>query len=105
MRSRSIPVASLQLVWLAISDLRGEGAVRISPSLAVRSSMPKRRSLGTSGSTAVEEEVVELGAGLAADLDGVFESGGGDQSGARAFAFKQRVGADGGAVSRIMNSP
>ena len=76
----------------------GEGEVRISPSLAVRSSMPKRRSAGTSGSTAVEEEIVELGAGLASNLDGVFETGGGDQSGARAFAFEQRVGADGGAV-------
>ena len=47
---------------------------------------------------AIEEEIVELGARLASDLDGVFESGGRDQSGARAFAFQQSVGADGGAV-------
>ena len=46
----------------------------------------------------VEEEVVEFGAGLAADLDGILESGGGDQCGARAFAFEQRVGADSSAV-------
>ncbi len=47
---------------------------------------------------AVEEEVVELGAGLASDFDGVFEAFRGDQGGARAFAFEQRIGADGGAV-------
>ena len=47
---------------------------------------------------AVEEEVVELGASLASDFDGVFETGGGDQGGARAFAFQQSVGADCGAV-------
>ena len=46
----------------------------------------------------VEEEVVELGAGLASDFDGVFEAGSGDERGARAFALEQRVGADGGAV-------
>ena len=75
-----------------------EGSIRISPSLAVRSSMPKRRSARDQRLDAIEEEVVELGAGLASDLDGVFETGGGDQSGARAFAFEQSVGADGGAV-------
>ena len=37
---------------------------------------------------AIEEEVVEFGAGLASDFDGVFETAGGDESGARAFAFK-----------------
>ena len=47
---------------------------------------------------AVEEEIVELGASLASDFDGVFETGGGDQSGARAFAFQQSVRADCGAV-------
>ncbi len=60
--------------------------------------MPKRRLLGDERLDAVEEEIVELGAGLASDLDGVFESGGGDERGAGAFAFEQRVGADGGAV-------
>src|ERR1022692_1825640 len=49
---------------------------------------------------AVEEEVVELGAGLAADFDGIFETGGGNQSRARAFAFEQGVGADGGAMQK-----
>ena len=43
---------------------------------------------------AVEEEVVELGAGLASDFDGVFEASSGDERGARAFALEQRVGAD-----------
>ncbi len=47
---------------------------------------------------AVEEKIVKLGTGLASDLDGVFETGGGDQSGAGSFALEQRVGADGGAV-------
>ncbi len=47
---------------------------------------------------AVEEEIIELGAGLASDFDGVFEAFGGDECGAGAFAFEQRVGADGGAV-------
>ena len=54
--------------------------------------------LGDQRLDAVEEEVVELGAGLASDFDGVFEAGGGDEGGAGAFAFEQRVGADGGAV-------
>src|SRR5580692_6523210 len=47
---------------------------------------------------AAEEEVVKLGTGLASYLDGVFETGGGDQGGTGAFAFEQRIGADGGAV-------
>src|SRR6202043_3221072 len=47
---------------------------------------------------AVEEKVVEFRAGLASNLDGVFESGGSDQGGARACALKQGVSANGGAV-------
>ena len=47
---------------------------------------------------AIEKKVVEFGACLAADLDGVFETGGGDQHGAGALALEERVGADGGAV-------
>jgi hypothetical protein len=66
----------------------GEAAVRISPLPAVRDERLD----------AVEEEIVELGTGLPSDLDGVFETGGGDQRGAGAFAFEQRVGADGRAV-------
>lgn len=42
----------------------------------------------------VEEKVVELGTRLAPDLDGVLEALRRDQSGARAFALKQRVRAD-----------
>ena len=47
---------------------------------------------------ALEEKIVELGAGLASDLDGVFEADGCDQGGAGAFAFEQRIGSDSGAV-------
>src|ERR1022692_3502783 len=47
---------------------------------------------------AVEEEVVEFGAGLASNFDGVFEAFRGDEGGARAFVFEKRVGADRGAV-------
>ncbi len=47
---------------------------------------------------AIEEEVVEPGTGLAADLDDIFETRGGDQGDARAFALKDGVRADGGAV-------
>ena len=43
--------------------------------------------------------VVEIGAGLAGDGEGVFKSGGGDEGDARAFAFEQCVGGDGGAVA------
>ena len=49
---------------------------------------------------AIEKEIVELGAGLASDFDGVFEASGGDESGAGSFALEQRVGADGGAVEK-----
>ena len=44
-------------------------------------------------------EVVELGAGLAADGDGVFKAGGGDEGYACAFSFEHGVGADCGAVA------
>src|SRR5437899_5358091 len=49
---------------------------------------------------AVEEEIIEFGPGLTADLDGVFQTGGSDQRGARAFTFEQGVGSDGGAVEK-----
>ena len=49
---------------------------------------------------AIEEEIVKLGTGLAADLDGVFEAGGRNQSHARALALQQGVRADGGAVQK-----
>ena len=38
---------------------------------------------------AIKEEIVKLGPGLAADLDGIFETSGGDQRHARAFALQQ----------------
>ncbi len=48
---------------------------------------------------AVMVPVVEVGAGLAGDGEGVFESRSGDEGDARAFAFEQGVGGDGGAVA------
>jgi hypothetical protein len=43
-------------------------------------------------------EVVESGAGLAADEEDIFEAGGGDEGDTGAFSFEQRVGRDGAAV-------
>ena len=56
------------------------------------------------GFNAIEEEIVELGTGLAADLNGVFETCGGDQRHARAFALQQSVRADCGAVQKDSRS-
>ncbi len=42
----------------------------------------------------VEEEIVELRASLTSDLEGVFETGGGDQGCTCTFTFEQSVGAD-----------
>ena len=64
----------------------------------MRSLMPKRRSVGDQRCDAIEEEIVKLGSGLASDLDGIFESGGGDERGAGAIALEERVGSNGGAV-------
>jgi hypothetical protein len=47
------------------------------------------------------EPVVEFGAGLAADGDGVLEAGGGNEGDARALALEHGVGADGGAVANV----
>ena len=47
---------------------------------------------------AVEEEVVELGAGLASDFDGVFETCVVTRAVRAPLRSEQRVGADGGAV-------
>ena len=49
---------------------------------------------------AIEEEIVELGTRLPSNLDGVFEPGSRHQRGARAFAFEQRIRADGSAVKK-----
>ena len=43
---------------------------------------------------ALKKEIVELGAGLAADFDGVLESGGGDQRCASTLALQQSIGSD-----------
>ena len=45
------------------------------------------------------EPVVEAGAGLAADGEGVFKSAGGDEGDAGSGALKHGVGADGGSVA------
>ena len=45
--------------------------------------------------------VVETGTGLASDGERVFEASGGDKGDARAFAFEQRIGGDGGAVANF----
>ena len=56
---------------------------------------------GMIGGRSMRREVVKLGAILAADVDHVFEAGGGDQRGSRAFAFQQRVGGDRGSVNHF----
>ena len=48
----------------------------------------------------IEEKIVELGTGLAADLDGVFETFGCDQGNAGAFSLEDRIRADGGSVKK-----
>ena len=59
----------------------------------------RRSSSVGDGRGAMVVPVVEIGTGLAGDGECVFESGGGDESDARAFAFEQRIGGDGGAVA------
>ncbi len=59
--------------------------------------LPKREAgFGYQGTTGRDHEVIELGAGLAADLEDVFEAGGGDEGDAGSFAFEKSVGGDGG---------
>ena len=48
----------------------------------------------------IEEQIVEFRPGLAADLDGIFETCRGNQSYARAFALQQSVRADRRAVQQ-----
>ena len=48
--------------------------------------------------------VVEIGAGLARNGEGIFKSSGGDECDARAFAFEQCVGGDGCAVANFNGS-
>ena len=50
---------------------------------------------------AFDHEVVELGAGLAADQEDVFKAGGSEEGDAGALAFKQGVGGDGRAVGQF----
>ena len=54
---------------------------------------------------AVEEEIVKLGTGLPADLNGVFKARGCDQRHARAFALQQRVRAHCRAMQQDHRSP
>ncbi len=49
---------------------------------------------------AIKEKIIKFGTGLAADLDRIFETRGGDQSYARALALQQSVRADCGAVQK-----
>ena len=53
------------------------------------------------GCGAVTVPVVEIGARLPCNGEGVLESGGGDEGDAGTFAFEQRVGGDGGAVANF----
>ncbi len=56
---------------------------------------------GDNGRARLGSEIVEFGAVLARDLEDIFESRGGDQGGAGAFALEQRVGGDGGPVDDV----
>ena len=62
--------------------------------------MPKRKFGRNQRLDAIKEEIVKLGTGLPADLDGVFKTSGGDQRHARALALQQRVRAHGGAMQK-----
>ena len=53
----------------------------------------------------MEVPVVEAGAGLAGNGEGVFKARGGDEGDACAFAFEQGVGGDGGAVADFDGRP
>ena len=56
--------------------------------------------LGDERLDAIEEEVVELGPRLPSNFDSVFETCGCYQRSARAFAFEQRIRANGSAVKK-----
>jgi hypothetical protein len=45
--------------------------------------------------------IVEIGTSLAGDGEGVFKTGSGDESDARAFALEQGIGGNGGAVADL----
>ena len=53
------------------------------------------------GRGAMVVPIVEIGAGLAGDGEGVFKSSSGDEGDACAFALEQSVGGDGGAVANF----
>ncbi len=61
---------------------------------------PKRKSARDKRLYAIKKEIVKLGPGLAADLDGVFETRSRDQSDARAFALQQSICANCGAMQK-----
>ena len=56
------------------------------------------------GRGAVMIPVVEIRTSLAGDGEGVFKTGSGDESDARAFALEQGIGGDGGAVAARLGS-
>ena len=80
---------------------RSDSASTISPSLAIRSSTPKRRSLPDQWRNAVKKEVVELGTRLPPNLNGIFESCRSHQRNPRALALQQSVGAHGGPMQKV----
>ena len=59
---------------------------------------------GNQGFYTIEKEIIKFGTGLAADLDGVFKTGGGDQRHARAFALQQSIRANRRAVQKDSRS-
>ena len=62
--------------------------------------MPKRKLRSHQRRHSLESEIVKLRAILAADLNGVLETGRSDESNARTFTLEQRVSADGRAVQK-----
>ncbi len=61
---------------------------------------PKPQIRGDKRLYTIKKEIVELGPGLAADLDGIFKPSGCDQRHARAFALQQSICADRGAMQK-----
>ena len=55
--------------------------------------------LGSKRGGTVDVPVIEAGASLAADSEGIFKSGRGDEGYARALALEESVGGDSGAVT------
>ena len=73
------------------------------PSGVIRSFAPTRRSGGTSGAGRAVAQPVEVGAGLAGELDDVLEALRGHEHRLRALALEQRVGGRGRAVGELLD--